>query len=147
MPSERPDRCLATVLQTPRAMPGLPIRGLRWLFLSLWLGGCADTTLTYTPLNRPPHGLQARRAEQVPVFSSGPPERPHVDIGLISVEEGDGDETPASLIERLRQSGAERGCEALVLAAPGATTRPTGPTLVGSRSYQVYSATCIVYWP
>jgi hypothetical protein len=117
---------------------------LSWLVLLVSLGGCAETELTYTPLNVPPHDLKARRPDQIQVFSSGPPERPHVDVGLISVQQGEGNETPASLIAILRQNGAERGCDALLLAPPGSTTTATGLTYFGG-SYQVYSATCIVY--
>ena len=122
-----------------------PSRRLRWgLALALCLSGCAETAVTYTPLNGPRPEIKARQPDQLQVFSSAPPERPHMDIGLISVQEGDGDETPASLIEILRRTGAERGCDALVLAPPGTTTRPTGLSYA-NRSYQVYSATCIVY--
>jgi hypothetical protein len=122
-----------------------PSRCLRsWLLLLAGLSGCAETELTYTPLNVPPHDLKARRPDQIEVFSSGPPERPHVDVGLISVQQGEGNETPASLIAILRQSGAERGCDALLLAPSRSTTAATGPTYFGG-SYQVYSATCIVY--
>jgi hypothetical protein len=123
-----------------------PCRWLPWgLVLTVCLVGCAETTVTYTPLNTPPHALHARAPEQIQVFSSAPPERPHVDVGLISVEEGLVDETPASLIADLRQSAAQRGCDALQLAPPSTTTRPTGPVLSDDGSYQVYSATCIVY--
>jgi hypothetical protein len=121
----------------------------RWLrcglVLGVWLSGCAETTVTYTPLNLPPHALTARRPEQVEVFSSTQPERPHVDVGLISVQEGTGGyETPATLIQALRQSGAEKGCDALLLAPPSSTNTPTDLISV-ERSFQVYSATCIVY--
>jgi hypothetical protein len=125
------------------------ISSSRWLrcglVVGIWISGCAETTVTYTPLNAPPHDPKARRPEEIQVFSSTPPERPHVDVGLISVQEGGGGyETPASLIWALRQSGAEKGCDALLLAAPSSTTRPTGLTYF-DRSFQVYSATCIVY--
>ncbi|HVV50542.1 MAG TPA: hypothetical protein VHO06_12830 [Polyangia bacterium] len=124
---------------------------LRWaLVAAIGLGGCAETTVTYTPLNAPPHGLTARAPEQVSLFSSAAPERPHVDVGLISIEEGEIEETPENLIATLRQSAAERGCDALLLAPPSGTTRPTGLVVLGTGPYrngvfQVYSATCIVY--
>jgi hypothetical protein len=117
---------------------------LSGLVLLVGLSGCDETEVTYTPLNVPPHALKARRPDQIPIFSSGPPERPHVDVGLISVQQGEGSETPASLIAILRQSGAERGCDALLLAPPSSTTNATGLTYWGG-SYQIYSATCIVY--
>ena len=90
---------------------------MRWgMVLAVCLGGCAETTLMYTPLNLPPHELRPRAPEQVQIFSSGAPERTHVDVGLISVQEGAGGyETEVSLIESLRESGAARGCDALML--------------------------------
>jgi hypothetical protein len=128
------------------AMIILSRRRLRWGFvLAVALVGCAETTVTYTPLNAPPHELAARRPEQVQVFSSTPPERPHVDVGLISVQEGTGGiETPATLIWALRKSGGEKGCDALLLAPPSSSTKPTD-LFATERLFQVYSATCIVY--
>jgi hypothetical protein len=124
----------------------------RWgLVLAVCLGGCAETTvaytpLNYTPLNQPPHDLKPRAPEQIQIFSSGAPERPHVDVGLLSVQEGSGGyETQASLIDALRQSAAAKGCDALMLMPPRTTRTPTdfpGPL---DTVYQVYSATCIVY--
>ena len=107
------------------------------------LGACAQTSTTYTELNAPPRPVQARTPDQVEIFSSGPPERPHVDVGLITAQEGLGEETPASLIDLLRRVAAERGCDAVVLAPPGSKTDQTD--FVGVRSYQVYSGTCLVY--
>jgi hypothetical protein len=128
------------------AMSTSPSRWLPWgLVLTVCLIGCAETTLTYTPLNLPPRALKPRAPEQLQIFSSAPSERPHVDVALISVQEGSGGfETPATLIEALRQNGAARGCDALQLAPPSVTTKPTGLTYFDG-SFQVYSATCIVY--
>jgi len=114
------------------------------LVLVAFLGGCADTSAAYIPLNAPPRPVQARAPDQVELFSSAPPERPHVDVGLITVQEGDGDETPAALIGLLRQLAAERGCDAVVVAPPASKTGVLW--LFGeTRSYQVYSGTCLVY--
>ncbi len=45
------------------------ISATRWLRCALvfgiWLSGCAETTVTYTPLNVPPHDLRARGPEQI----------------------------------------------------------------------------------
>jgi hypothetical protein len=112
------------------------------LVVVAFLGGCADTSAAYTPLNVPPRPVQARTPDEVQVFSSAPPERPHVDVGLITVQEGDGDETPAALIGLLRQVAAERGCDAVVVAPPGSKT---AEAFFGMRSYQVFSGTCLVY--
>lgn len=114
------------------------------LVVVAFLGGCADTSAAYTPLNAPPRPVQARTPDEVQLFSSAPPERHHVDVGLITVQEGDGDETPAALIGLLRQVAAERGCDAVVVAPPGSKTAEQW--LFGeTRSYQFYSGTCLVY--
>lgn len=113
------------------------------LVLAGCLGGCASTSASYTPLNPSPRELKGRTPAQVEIFSSGPPDRPHVDVGLISVEQGDGDETPAGLIDILRGVAAEKGCDALMLAPPGSNTREDW--LGTFRGYQVYSGTCLVY--
>jgi hypothetical protein len=116
------------------------------LVLAVGLGGCAETTVTYTPLNVAPHDLTPRAPEQLQIFSSGAPGRPHVDAGLISIQEGGGGtETQASLIETLRQSAAERGCDALTLMPPRTTPKPTDLPEPFDTVYQVYSATCVVY--
>jgi hypothetical protein len=114
------------------------------MVLAVGLAGCAETTLTYTPLNTPPHDLRPRAPEQLQIFSSAPA-RPHVDVGLIFVQEGlTYSETPESLIAALRDSGAARGCDALLLAPPGVATTPTTPLAVGASS-RLYTATCIAY--
>ena len=122
-----------------------PSRWVPWgLVLFVGLAGCAETTLTYTPLNTPPHDLRPRAPEQLQIFSSAPA-RPHVDVGLIFVQEGVSySETPETLVAALRGSAAARGCDALLLAPPTWTNRPTGLTYMDS-SYQYYSGTCIVY--
>jgi hypothetical protein len=108
--------------------------------------GCLSTTSAdFTALNPYPHALVARAPAQVEVFSSAAPARPHVDVGLITVEEGQtGGGTPDELLGLLRQTAAERGCDAVVVAPPGSKSG-TDPLLNLTRSYRVYSGTCIVY--
>jgi len=100
------------------------------------------TSTTYTELNAPPRAMQARAPDQVEVFSSAPPERAHVDVGLITVQEGEGNETPASMVGLVRRAAAEKGCDAVVLAPPGSRTDPNDFPV---RSHQFYSGTCLVY--
>jgi hypothetical protein len=111
--------------------------------LATGIGACATTSTTYTELNAPPRPLQARAPDQVEIFSSAPPGRAHVDVGLITVQEGEGNETPASMIDLVRRAAAEKGCDAVMLAPPSSTT--DGNELVGVRSHHVYSGTCLVY--
>ena len=113
------------------------------LVLAACLAGCVTASQTFTPLNPLPRDLKAHRPDQVEVFSSAPPQRPHVDVGLITVEEGLADQTPTELISALRQIAADLGCDALVLAPPGSKAGPdffANPT-----SYKVYAGTCVAY--
>ena len=113
------------------------------LLLATGLGGCAVTATTYTELNAPPRPMQAHAADQVEIFSSAPPERPHVDVGLITVQEGEGNETPASMVDLVRRAAAEKGCDAVVLAPPSSKTDQN--EILGVESHKVYSGTCLVY--
>jgi hypothetical protein len=124
------------------------MKALRFLTVfatASFASGCTVTSASYTPLNPAPRILVARSPEQVELFSSGPPARPHVDVGLITVEEGELDVgSPDGLIQMLRSTAAEKGCDGLVIAPPG--SKSESPLLSDrTNSYKVYSGTCIVY--
>jgi hypothetical protein len=103
------------------------------------ISSCTTTSGSYTQLNPPPRKLSARPPEQVELFSSGPPQRPHVDVGLITIEEGSLDPaTPERLVGMLREVAGEHGCDAVVVAPPSSKS-------YNDQSYKVYSGTCVVY--
>jgi hypothetical protein len=93
------------------------------LLLAAGAAGCAS--VTFVPTNPPPHPLVSRTPERVEVFSSGPPSRPHADIGIITVDDHD---PGFSLI---RAEAASRGCDAVVVGYRGQYAWPY--------------ATCVVY--
>lgn len=65
----------------------------------------------------------ARSPQQVELFSSSPPERAHVDCGVITISEGEiGPGAPDELLRMLRQMAAQYGCDAVVLAPPSSKT-------------------------
>ena len=72
--------------------------------------GCSTQ---FVPTNPPPHALMPRSPAQIEILSSGSPSRPHVDVGLIRAWGGLGgmDE----FLGQLRDEGARRGCDAVVL--------------------------------
>jgi hypothetical protein len=111
------------------------------------LCACSTTSASYTALNPAPHDLYVREPRDVEVFSSAPPDRPHVDVGLITVEQGDiGHGSPEALIAMLREMAARRGCDALVVAPPGSKSESAlGGLIDYTESYRVYSGTCVVY--
>jgi hypothetical protein len=108
------------------------------------LSACTATTVNYSPLNPSPRALSPRPPATVEMFASGPPARPHVDIGIITVEEGDtGESSPEELLGLLRQDAARQGCDALVVAPPSSKT--DSDLFQNTHSRRVYSGACIVY--
>jgi hypothetical protein len=87
----------------------------------LLLAGCSWSR--FVPLTPTPHATVPRTPADIEVFSSGPPTRPHVDVGLMEVWGREYSDIPAAL----REEGSKHGCDAVVL---------------GSR---MGSATCVVY--
>jgi hypothetical protein len=87
------------------------------------LAGCTFAS-QFTPLREPPHPPVPHASSQIEVFSSGPPTRPHADVGLIYVRVLAGWDAQ---VQAIRDAAAEHGCDAAVL------------------SWSVWGATCIMY--
>jgi len=101
--------------------------------------GCTITSGSYTQLNPSPRALYVRAPQQVELFASSAPQRAHVDVGLITIEEGDvGKGRPDELLAMLREMAGQYGCDAVVVAPPAWQSH-------SRRSYKVYSGTCVVY--
>jgi hypothetical protein len=111
------------------------------------LAGCTATTVNYSPINPAPRALAPRPAGTVEMFSSTPPDRPHVDVGIITVEEGDVEEESPQMIllGLLRENAARQGCDGLVVAPP--SSKAVSDVLAYAHSRRVYSGTCVVYRP
>jgi uncharacterized lipoprotein YajG len=94
------------------------------------LVACAPQT-QYVPTNASPRPLQARPVDAVAVFTTTQPDRPYVEVGIVSSRVTmDPPQSKASLIQAVREEGATRGCEGLVFA--------TG-------SADLAEATCIIF--
>jgi hypothetical protein len=111
----------------------------------LLLTACGST-IRATEINQAPRPLTARAPEQVEVFTSGPPARPHIDLTFYEVqqEEYSADDT-REFIDLARVEAARKGCDGLVIG--GITHEPTA-TLSDSNtvtSRKGLTATCIVY--
>jgi hypothetical protein len=118
--------------------------------LSSWglLSGCG-TFVTATALNDAPRPLKQRRPEQVEVYASAPPSRPHVDMALLEVQQTEGlnEQGTRLMVRRLREEAGRFGCDAIFIsgrserdgAQPG-----SGWDLVDPGSHTLH-ATCIVY--
>ena len=94
----------------------MPSTWHRFALIALLTCGCSTTGGTFTQINcrgRCRFDLHNRWRS----FSSSPPERAHVDYGVISIEQGQiGPRTPDELLGMLRQMAAQYGCDAVVLA-------------------------------
>jgi hypothetical protein len=93
--------------------------------MRVWMGLCIATLALgcrpplkgdayYDPIVAHPRVGFPRPIETVEFFSSGPPSRPHVDVGLVRTQPAP---RGVGLVEFLRQQAADHGCDAVVLAA------------------------------
>ncbi len=107
--------------------------------------GCAETRVSDTMINPPPHAMWQRPPETVEIYASGPPARAHVDVGYLEAKQGYelADKDSETFITELRGRAAELGCDALVLG--GGTSEGTR-TWNGTRtSLKGMTAVCVVY--
>ena len=77
--------------------------------------------------------MAARSPDQVEVFTSGAPARPHTDVELLEAHPF-GPQSTEDMIASLREEAGKRGCDALVVNS--LVNRETNTRLTGS---------CIVY--
>jgi len=121
--------------------------GVALTFAGLGLVGCGHA-VEYTPLSAAPRPLQPRSPETVDVYLSARPERPTVDVGLFEIEQ----RTPMSggspsMIRKLREQAAIRGCDAVLVAdaterVVSTTAHTTGTVQrTGNANHGTYSGT------
>ena len=121
-------------------------RGLAPLITTLLiLCGCG-TDVQYTALARTPR-TAGRPPESVKVYLSGPPKRPHRDVGLLEAEqmsEFSWDDS-RDMIRKMRETAARVGCDAIFVKGIGSNTdRFLGVTDTPT-STKTMTATCIRY--
>lgn len=126
---------------------------LRNLSLALLLASTAacGTSIRTTAVNPAPYPMSPRPPATVELFTSGAPARPHVDVALIEAEESSSFSThgTAEMLGKLRERGAEMGCDAVVIG--GMSSRDPGLAdtetwLVDNpKSRKGVFATCVVY--
>jgi hypothetical protein len=95
----------------------------------------ACVTATFTPTNASPRQLTPRPVEQVEVFTATRPEKPFVEVGVITGEAMQNDKgaqlaSVSYVLERVREEAAKAGCDGVILQPGGTGT---------------YQGTCIVY--
>jgi hypothetical protein len=108
------------------------------------MAGCATANrIEYTPVNPAPRSLKRRPLESVGVFVGAPPDRPHVDVGVFEVYQGDtasgAGRSTSEMLETVKKNSALLGCDAIHVF---------GIDVVGHRhgnSTRVVRAVCEVY--
>jgi hypothetical protein len=120
-------------------------------FLALVLAAGCGTSIHTIPINPAPHAMVPRNPATVELFTSGAPQRGHVDVAFIEAEETSGlsvDGTP-EMLQQLREHGAQLGCDAVVIG--GMSSRQPGVTdaeawlVERPKNRKGLFATCIVY--
>ena len=122
-----------------------------WLMLKLLallaLVGCGTTVRTIM-INQPPRPMTPRPALEVQLLTSGPPQRPYVDVAYLEAEqdsEWSADATP-EFFTKVRERAANLGCDAVVIGNP--THRNAGAMPFnkdGRNLVNGVTATCIMY--
>lgn len=104
--------------------------------------GCS-TNVSFMPTNKAPRALQARAVDEVELFTTTKPERSHVEVGLIEVQQQSlSVDDEKAVMNKLRAEAAKQGCDGLVITGTNDAVQMIdgdGTTLKG------YRGTCIVY--
>jgi hypothetical protein len=101
-------------------------------------------------INPAPHAMQPRPPYTVEMFSSGPPQRPYIDVAYLEAEQDSAysfDGT-SDFIAQLRERAARMGCDGVVLG--GVTNAPDAVASVTAdvnASRKGLTATCVMYLP
>jgi hypothetical protein len=84
------------------------------------LAGCSSTRILYTPLVTPPRAMPPRQVDQVDVYVTTPPSRPHLDVGMLQVTEyraGTEKVSGQEMMLHLKGGAAAQGCDAVLITA------------------------------
>jgi hypothetical protein len=109
----------------------------------LWLCEGCGTFVTVTPLRD--RMREPRAPESVEVFASGPPQRPHVDIALLEVEQTESWNSQGThlMLRRLREAAGKLGCDAVVIT--GKSEHSGDDDHIFDPSSHSLLASCLVY--
>jgi hypothetical protein len=115
------------------------------------LAACSTHKVTLSPTNPAPHALSPRLAASVEIFTTARPQRPYVEVAVLTANYGEPDKD----IEALRDRASSYGCDALVFGQIGSTEAVAGQVSSnkpGQPSQPVYGesvnksiATCVVW--
>jgi hypothetical protein len=121
------------------------------LLFALGLAAGCGTSIHTTPINPAPRPMAPRDPASVELFSSGAPQRVHVDVAFLEAEESSSFSTHRTpeMLSKLREKGAQLGCDAVVIG--GLSSRDPGITdaetwlVEDPKGRKGVFATCIVY--
>ena len=82
--------------------------------VSLVMLGCGSFSMSFTNSGVPHRPMEARTADEVQIFASGPPPRHYVEVGLLEARGGPSD-TPGTVLAKMRNEAARQGCEGLII--------------------------------
>ena len=97
--------------------------------------------------------MAPRPPGSVELYTSGPPQRAHVDVALLEVEESSSLSTAdtTEMMNELRNRGAQMGCDAIVLGSSSSRDPGLGDAErwlnKDARGRKGFTATCIAYVP
>jgi hypothetical protein len=121
------------------ARPGTGLVGAAALiFLSAASCAMSEDYIDFAATNPSPRVLLGRPPEKLEFFTSGPPARPHVDVGIFQVWAGDDGfsrcNTTEHMLGVLRSRAASMGCDAVVVFG-----------ITYAKPCQKLQATCLAY--
>ena len=119
---------------------------LNRIVLGLVLAAGCGTSIHATMINPAPHVMQSRPPETVDIYSSGPPQRPSVDVAYLEAEQRSAysEDDTAQFIGHLRERAAAMGCDGVVL---GGVTHAAEPNTDLHLTRKGLTATCVMYLP
>lgn len=122
------------------------------LLLSTLLLAACGTTTQWVPTNPSPRPMASRPVSTVEVWTTGVPNRPYTEVGLISARQSSDlstHEMPEIIME-LRKEAARIGCDAVMLQGKddkvvggGSSFRGTGSS--STTTLEGYWGACLMY--
>ena len=117
---------------------------MRSLLACLAFAAACGTTTRFIATNPSPRPLQPRAPESVAVFTTGHPDVPYVEVGIIQGRQSSSvsfDEMPG-IIAAMRTDAARSGCDALIIN--GASDKVVGDRH-STDTLEGFWGACVVY--
>jgi hypothetical protein len=116
--------------------------------ITLALVAACGTTTSFTPTNTPPRPMSARAPETVEVFTSGQPDRPYVEVGMLEAQQSSefSSDNMSEIVSALRTEAAKKGCDGLIVT--GSNDAVTGNVTDGdgyTTTLKGYRGACIMF--